>query len=68
MHLIPYFKGEGALSTPECANLFFSNIVRLFVVPKIVLHDHDSRFTSNFWKALWELLGTKVLFISAYHL
>ena len=47
---------------------FFSNIVRLFGVPKIVLHDHDSRFTSNFWKALWELLGTKVLFTSAYYL
>ena len=46
--VIPCFKGEGALSAPECANLFFSNIVRLFGVPKMVLHDHDSRFTSNF--------------------
>ena len=45
---IPCFKGEGALSAPECADLFFSKIVRLFGVPKMVLHDHDSRFTSNF--------------------
>ena len=67
MHLIPCFKGEGALSTPECANLFFSNIVRLFGGLKIVLHDCDSRFTSNFWKALWEFLGTKVLFKSSYY-
>ena len=46
---------------------FFSNIVRLFGVPIIVLHNRDLRFTSNFWKALWELLGIKVLFASAYH-
>ena len=68
MHLIPCFKGKGALSASDCANLFFSNIIRLFGIPKIVLHDHNSRFTSNFWKALWELLGTRVLFTSDYYL
>ena len=67
MHLIPCFKGEGVLSTPECADLIFSNIVRLFGVLKMVLHNHDSKFTSNFWKALWEFLGTKILFTSAYY-
>ena len=36
VRLIPCFKGEGALSAPECADLFFSNIVRLFGVVKIV--------------------------------
>ena len=60
--LIPCFKGKGALSAPEYANLFFSHIVRLFGVPKVALHNYDSRFTSRFWKALWELLGTKLLF------
>ena len=48
VRFIPCFKGEGALSTPECTNLLFSNIVRLFGVPKMILHDHDSRFISNF--------------------
>ena len=68
VRFIPCFKGEGALSTPECANLFFSNIVRLFGIPKMVLYNRDLRFTSNFWKALWEFLDTKVFFTSAYHL
>ena len=27
----------------------------------------DSCFTSNYWKALWEFLGTKVLFTSTYY-
>ena len=66
--LIPCFKGEGALSALECANLFFSTIVRLFVVPKMVFYDRNSRFTSNFWKVLWGLLETKVLFTSTYNL
>ena len=39
VRLIPCFKGEGALSAPECAILFFSNILRLFGVLKIVLYD-----------------------------
>ena len=30
MQLIPFSNGEGALSAPESANLFFSNIIRLF--------------------------------------
>ena len=48
VRLILCFKGEGELSTLECAKLFFSNIVRLLGVPKMVLYDYDSRFTSNF--------------------
>ena len=48
VHLIPCSKGEGALGTPECATIFFWNIVRLFGVLKMVFHDHDSRFISNF--------------------
>ena len=31
--LFPCFKSEGAVSAPECASIFFSNIVRLFDVP-----------------------------------
>ena len=34
VHLLPCFEGEGALCTPEFANLFFSNIVRLLVYRK----------------------------------
>ena len=64
MRLISNFKGEEALNPPKCTNLFFSNIVRLFGVQKMALHDHNSSFTSNFWKAFWELLGTNVLFTS----
>ena len=52
VRFIPCFKGDGVVSAPECANLFFSHIVRLFGIPKKVLYDRDSKFPSNFWKGL----------------
>ena len=61
---MPCFKGKGALSAPECASFFFTNIVILFFIPKMVLNNHDSRFTSNFGKVLWEFLVTSILFTS----
>ena len=64
--LIPCFKGKGALSAPECANLFFSNIVRLFGIPKMVLHDYNSRFTSNFWKALMGIVRILKYFLQMH--
>jgi cytochrome c biogenesis factor len=41
--------------------------VRLHGVPKSIVSDRDTRFTSNFWKALWTLLGTKLKMSTAYH-
>ena len=67
--LIPcsFGRGDGGLTAPVVASLFFDHVVRHFGVPKSVLHDRDVRFTSHFWRALWSLMGTKVIFSSAYH-
>lgn len=35
--------------------------------PKIVVSDRGSVFTSDFWRELWSLQGTKLHFSSAYH-
>ena len=59
--------GEGALSAQAVAQLFFDNVVRLFGLPRVVLHDRDPRFTSHFWRALWDMLGTRVALSSAFH-
>ena len=56
--LIPVLIGEGALSPPEVAHLFFEHVVQLFGIPRVVLHDCDARFTAHFWHCLWELLGS----------
>ena len=67
--LIPcsFGRGDGGLTTPVVASLFFDHVVHHFGVPKSVLHDRDVCFTSHFWRALWALIGTKVIFLSAYH-
>ena len=65
--LIPVSIGEGTLSAPEVACLFFEHVVRLFGIPRMVLHDCDAHFTANFWRCLWELLGSQVALSLAYH-
>ena len=65
--LVPCRAGENQLAAPKVAKLFFENWVRLFGVPKYLVHDRDVRFTASFWKALWSIMGTRTLFSSAYH-
>ena len=65
--LVPCRVGEGQLTVPEVAKLFFENWVRFFGIVKVVLHDHDTCFTAAFWKALWSIMGTSTVFSSAYH-
>ena len=68
--LIPcsFGRGDGGLTAPVIASLFFDHVVCHFGIPKSVLHNHDAHFTSHFWCALWDLMGTKVIFSSTYHL
>ena len=65
--LVPCFVGEGELSAPATAKLFFDNIVCSFGVPHPVVHDRDPQFTSSFWSALFEMLGNRVVLSSAFH-
>ena len=51
-HLLPCRAGEGQLTVPEVAKLLFENWVRFFGILKVVLHDHDARFTAIFLKVL----------------
>ena len=47
--LIPVFARVGELAAPEVAKLFFKNIVCLFGVRAMVLHDRDPWFIALFW-------------------
>ncbi|KAM1073885.1 hypothetical protein ACFX2B_018695 [Malus domestica] len=49
------------------AKLFISQIVKYHGVPVNIISDWDPRFTSKFWIAFQEALGTRLLYSTAYH-
>ncbi|WVZ96332.1 LOW QUALITY PROTEIN: hypothetical protein U9M48_041987 [Paspalum notatum var. saurae] len=51
----------------DLAELFMARIICLHGVPKRILSDRGTQFTSRFWKKLHEAMGTKLDFSSAYH-
>ena len=51
----------------KLAKLFITKIVKYHGVPVNIISDRDPRFTSKFWVAFQEALGTKLLYSTAYH-
>ncbi|MBW0472651.1 hypothetical protein O181_012366 [Austropuccinia psidii MF-1] len=47
--------------------LFWNNMISTCGVPKLIISDRDPKFTSEFWTNLYDILGTKLSFSSAYH-
>jgi hypothetical protein len=63
-HFIPV---KTTYSSAKLVELYMSRIVCLHGVPKKIVSDRDSQFTSKFWEKLHESMGTKLNFSSAYH-
>lgn len=63
-HFIPVRTSYGG---DKLAKLYVNNILRLHGVPKRIVSDRGTQFTSKFWKSLHKALGTKLDFSSAYH-
>jgi hypothetical protein len=63
-HFIPVkttYKGS------KLAKLYLARIVCLHRVPKKIVSDRGTQFTSKFWEKLHESMDTKLNFSSAYH-
>jgi hypothetical protein len=54
-------------SAPLVARVFVDSIVKLHGMPHSITSDRDCIFTSKFWKLLFEALGTKLNYTTAYH-
>jgi transposase InsO family protein len=63
-HFIPVKMTYSGL---QLAELYMSRIVCLHGVPKKILSNRGTQFTSKFWERLHETLDTQLRFSSAYH-
>jgi hypothetical protein len=63
-HFIP---AKTTYSGTKLAELYMSRIMCLHRVPKKIMSDRGSQFTSKFWEKLYESMDTKLNFISSYH-
>jgi hypothetical protein len=63
-HFIPV---KTTHSGARFAELYMSRIVCLHGVPKRIMSDRGTQFTSHFWEKLHESMDTKLNFSSAYH-
>ncbi|MBW0501941.1 hypothetical protein O181_041656 [Austropuccinia psidii MF-1] len=57
-------KEETAMYT---ALSFWNNMISTGGVPKIIVSDKDPKFTSEFWTNLYDMLGKRLAFSTAYH-
>jgi transposase InsO family protein len=51
----------------QLAEVFMNTVFRQHGMPQSIVSDRDVRFTSAFWRQLFELTGTRLNMSSAYH-
>ncbi|CAH9076112.1 unnamed protein product [Cuscuta epithymum] len=63
-HFIPI---AVTMNVEKLAWLYVREIVRLHGVPKTIISDRDSKFTSHFWECVQRSLGTRLKYSTAFH-
>ena len=63
-HFIPV---KNTYNGPRLAQSYMERIVCLHGVPKKIVSDRGTQFTSHFWQQVHSLLETKLNFSTAYH-
>jgi hypothetical protein len=61
---LPCYKESSAM---DIALLFWERLISDVGLPRVIISDRDPKFTSEFWKGLFDILGTKLAFSTAYH-
>jgi transposase InsO family protein len=63
-HFVPVKKNH---TTDNIAEIYKKEIARLHGIPRKIVSDRDTKFTSNFWKGLFIGFGTNLNFSIEYH-
>ena len=56
-----------SVSVPQVAKLFISHVFRLHGLPRSIMSDRDTRFTTHFWTTVFDALKTKLGMSSGDH-
>lgn len=51
----------------EVARIFTKELSRMHGLRKAIVYDRDTKFTSNFWRSIYQHLGTQLNFNITYH-
>ena len=55
------------VTTMEYAQIFVDNVFRLHNLLEVIISDRDPRFTSKFWRSLFDLLHIDLWFSTMFH-
>ena len=55
------------VTAPDMAQIFLESVWKHEGLPKEFVSDRDTKFTSRFWRELWEKLGTSLKMTTSYH-
>jgi hypothetical protein len=65
--MVHYIPTTTNVTAPKLAKIVLKDVCRIHGIPESILSDRDPRFTANFWRSLWDQLGTKLVMSTAYH-
>jgi hypothetical protein len=63
-HFVPV---KNAFRPPQYAEKYIADIVQLHGIPKTIMSDRGSQFTTHFWEHLHKGLGTSLIRSTTYH-
>jgi len=64
VHLVPLRK---TVSAEDVARLFIAHVYQYHGLPRVLISDRDTRFTSAFWKEFCRRLGIQPRYSTAFH-
>lgn len=64
VHFVP---SKSTNTATDVAHIFFNNVFRLHGMPRTIVSDRDSKFTSKFWQELTRLMDIKLAMSTAFH-
>jgi hypothetical protein len=64
---VGFFLVKSTYREIDIVSIFMKEIFRLHGMPKEIISDRDTKFTSNFLKCLFASFETKFLFSAVYH-